>query len=268
MGVTGAILYESNEGLYVPYGNLEGNMPPKYKKNDQKAPKKTLRPFTSGKLLFLFLAISIGQYSYTGNVSWITDSLRWIESSVRSAANNPGASLQRAGEAIGEAAGRAKHSASNEVASSRGNAEISWSEPAYKLSGRVSKVADGDTITLVDTQRRKHKIRLFGIDSPESDQPYYHAAKNALSSIVDGKSVGVDVKDTDKYGRVVGTVFLGGRNVNLEMVTIGYAWWYEYYAPLNGDLREAQKRARASKSGLWADSKPIAPWDWRRRTRR
>jgi endonuclease YncB( thermonuclease family) len=243
-------------------------MPPKHKKNDYKALKKTLRPFTSGKLLLLFIAISVGQYSYTGSVSWITDSFRWIETSARSVANNPGASLERAGEAIEDAAGRANRSVSNEGTASQGNAEISWSEPAFKLSGRVSKVADGDTITLIDTQRKKYKIRLFGIDSPESDQPYYHAAKDALSKLVDGKSVGIDVKDTDKYGRLVGTVFVEGRNVNLEMVKLGYAWWYEYYAPLNGDLREAQEHARAYKSGLWVDSKPTAPWDWRRRTRR
>lgn len=243
-------------------------MPPKSKENDHRPPRKSLRLFTSGKLLFLFLAISVGQYSYTGSVSWITDSLRWIETSARSVANNPGASLERAGEAIGDAAARANRSASNEEAAPRGNAEISWSEPAFKLSGRVSKVADGDTITLVDAQRKKYKVRLFGIDSPESDQPYYNAAKDALSKLVNGKSVGVEVKDTDKYGRIVGTVFLDGRNVNLEMVKLGYAWWYEYYAPLNGDLREAQQHARAYKSGLWADSKPTAPWDWRRRTRR
>ena len=243
-------------------------MPPKYKKNDSNAHKTPLRRFTWGKLLLVLVAISVVQYSNTGSVSWITDSLRWIETSARSVANNPRASLDRAGEAIGEAAGRAKRSASNEQTASRGNAEISWSEPAFKLSGRVSKVADGDTITLVDAQRKKYKVRLFGIDSPESDQPYYKAARNALSKLVGGKSVRVDVKDTDKYGRVVGTVFLGGRNVNLEMVKSGYAWWYEYYAPLNGDLREAQEHARADKSGLWADSKATAPWDWRRQTRR
>lgn len=243
-------------------------MPPKYKKSDYKAPGKSLRPFTSGKLLFLFIAISVGQYTYTGNVSWITDSLRWIETSARAIANNPGVSLERAGDAIEVAARRASGSAPDEEAASRGNAEISWSEPAFELSGRVSRVADGDTVTIIDSQREKHKVRLFGIDSPESDQPYYRAAKNALSKLVDGKSVGVDVKTTDKYGRVVGTVFVNGRNVNLEMVKLGYAWWYEYYAPLNGDLREAQEHARAYENGLWADSKPTAPWDWRRRTRR
>jgi endonuclease YncB( thermonuclease family) len=243
-------------------------MPPKFKKNDNNAPKQSHNPFSSGKLLLLFVAISVGQYAYTGSVSWITDSFRWVETSARSVTNNPGASIERAGGAIKGTAGQANRSTSNAEAANRGNAEISWSEPAFKLSGRVSKVADGDTITLIDAQRKKHKIRLFGIDSPESDQPYYNAAKNALSKLVDGKSVGVDVKDTDKYGRVVGTVFVEGRNVNLEMVKLGYAWWYEYYAPLNGDLREAQEHARAYKSGLWADSKPTAPWDWRRRTRR
>jgi endonuclease YncB( thermonuclease family) len=243
-------------------------MVPKYKKNDHKASKKASRPFSSGVFLILFIAISVGQYSYTGNVSWITDSFRWIETLTRELVNNPGNSLERAGEAIEDAAARVNNSVPDGDAVTQSNAEISWSAPAFKLSGRVSKVADGDTITLIDAQRRKHKVRLFGIDSPESDQPYYHAAKAALSKLVDGKSVGVDVKDTDKYGRVVGTVFLGGRNVNLEMVKLGYAWWYEYYAPLSGNLREAQEQARAYERGLWADSKPTAPWDWRRRTRR
>lgn len=243
-------------------------MAPRLNKNQYKTAQRFLRPFTSGKLLLLFIAISVGQYSYTGSVSWITDTFRWIETSARSVANNPRASLDRAGEAIEDVAGRTNRSASNKKIDSRGNAEIAWSESAFKLSGRVSKVADGDTITLVDAQRKKYKVRLFGIDSPESDQPYYHAAKDALSKLVDGKSVGVDVKDTDKYGRVVGTVFVNGRNVNLEMVKLGYAWWYEYYAPLNGDLREAQQHARAYQNGLWADSKPTAPWDWRRQARR
>jgi endonuclease YncB( thermonuclease family) len=243
-------------------------MAPKFKKNDHKASKRAFRPFSSGNLLFLFIAISVGQYSYTGSVSWITDSLRGIETLARDVANNPGGSLERAGEAIEGAARRVNNSAPDQQATVRGNAEISWSAPAFELSGRVSKVADGDTITIVDSQGEKHKVRLFGIDSPESDQPHYHSAKAALRNIVDGKPVGIDVKDTDKYGRVVGTVFLGGRNVNLEMVKLGYAWWYEYYAPLNGNLREAQEQARAYERGLWAESKPTAPWDWRRRTRR
>lgn len=243
-------------------------MPPAFKKNDYKNPKKLFRSFTSGKLLLLFAAISVWQYSNSGSVSWVTDSLRWIETSAKSVARNPGGSLDRAGEAIEDAAERASRSVPDEQVVSRGNAEISWSEPAFKLSGRASKIADGDTITLIDAQRKTYKVRLFGIDSPESDQPYYHAAKRALSKLVSGKSVRIDVKDTDRYGRVVGTVFLDGRNVNLEMVKLGYAWWYEYYAPLDGDLREAQKHARANKSGLWADDKPTAPWDWRRRARR
>jgi endonuclease YncB( thermonuclease family) len=238
------------------------------RKSDSKSPKKSFRLFTSGRFLFLFVAISFAQYCYTGSVSWITESFRWVETSASNVASNAQASLERAGEAIEDTAGRVNRTVLNEQAASRGSAEISWSEPAFELSGRVSKVADGDTITLIDAQRKKHKVRLYGIDSPESDQPYYNVAKDALSKLVDGKSVGVEVKDTDKYGRVVGTVFLAGRNVNHEMVKLGYAWWYEYYAPLNGDLREAQEYARAYKMGLWADRKPIAPWDWRRRTRR
>jgi len=213
-------------------------------KSDFKAPHKPYRVFSSGRILLLCLAVSVWQYSSTGSVSWITDSLRWVETSVTGGVSN-----NRGG-------GASTHGQSG-----------SWLAPASAMAGKVIKVADGDTITIADSQGKKHKIRFFGIDSPERDQAYYRAAGKALSKLVAGKTVSIDVKDTDSYGRTVGVVNLNGQNINEEMVRSGYAWWYRCYDPNNQNLEEAEKKARAAQLGLWADKDPLPPWKWRQQHR-
>ena len=89
----------------------------------------------------------------------------------------------------------------------------------------------------------------------------------ALAGLVEGEGVGVDVKDTDRYGRTVGVVYKGNVNVNHRLVKSGYAWWYKKYAPFDDDLRMAEERARINKLGLWAEPNPIPPWEWRRANR-
>ena len=239
---------------------------------DKRAGENSRRILTSGKLLTLLLIISVAQYVYTGQVSWLTDTFRWIDGTTRGLANNPGGSLDKAGDAISDIARQVGRSVpgidSTDLATNENKkVDISWSAPAYDLSGKVVKIADGDTLTIIDAIRVKHKIRLYGIDTPEYGQPYYQSAKNALSLLVANKSVGIDVKDTDTYGRTVGVVYIDGRSVNLQMVKSGHAWWYKRYAGLNQTLREAEEHARAYQLGLWADPDPIAPWDWRRQRR-
>jgi hypothetical protein len=68
-------------------------------------------------------------------------------------------------------------------------------------------------------------------------------------------------------GRTLGIVRLGTRNVNLELVREGWAWWYRKYSPKNKELASAEEAARKAKQGLWADAKPIPPWDWRKSER-
>jgi hypothetical protein len=82
-----------------------------------------------------------------------------------------------------------------------------------------------------------------------------------------GKAVQVDDLGKDRYGRTLGIVRLGKRNVNLELVQEGWAWWYRKYAPKNKELATAEAAARKAKRGLWADAKPIPPWDWRQSER-
>jgi endonuclease YncB( thermonuclease family) len=88
---------------------------------------------------------------------------------------------------------------------------------ADTLIGEVVAVADGDTITLRDTSQQ-HKIRLSGIDAPESDQEFGQASKQALSDWVLGKRVTVIWSKTDRYDRVLGTVIVGLVDVGLEQL--------------------------------------------------
>ena len=129
---------------------------------------------------------------------------------------------------------------------------------------QVKWVADGDTITILDSRNNQHKIRFHGIDTPERGQPYGNAAREALSDMVAGKTVGIVVVDTDRYGRTVGRVYVDGRDVNLAMVEQGFAWWYRRFAPNDRALEAAERSAREGKLGLWREPDPIPPWDWRR----
>lgn len=131
------------------------------------------------------------------------------------------------------------------------------------LEGWVVGIADGDTLTILDKARRQHKIRLAQIDAPESGMPYGRVAKKFLSDAVYHRTVMVQAGERDRYGRLVGTVFLNQKNINLQMVAGGYAWAYRNYVTDTAYL-DAEDRARRLRRGLWTEKKPVPPWQWRR----
>lgn len=140
---------------------------------------------------------------------------------------------------------------------------------AAEFPGQVIKVADGDTITVLSPEKKQFRIRFDGVDAPESGQPYGNNARQALSDKIFGKTVRVIVNDKDQYGRIVGTIMLGDRNINYEMLQEGHVWAYRQY------LKDKQKRqlyiqaeeeARKNKIGLWGlqADQIKAPWEWRK----
>lgn len=137
---------------------------------------------------------------------------------------------------------------------------------AEVLKGRVVKVADGDTITILDNSNRQHKIRLYGIDAPEKRQAFGQKSRQTLAHMVGGQQVQVDVLDVDRYGRKVGVVLVDDTNANAEMLRQGMAWVYTRYCKVSfcrqWQLME-QETARARR-GLWIDPDPIPPWEWRK----
>ena len=140
------------------------------------------------------------------------------------------------------------------------------------LQGRVVRVTDGDTVTLLDEHEALHKIRLAGIDAPESAMPYGHQATLYLASLVFGENVEAVTYKQDRYGRTVATLMHGEQDINLAMLQAGLAWHYKHYAkeqPAAQALAyaQAEELARTQNLALWKDSDPCAPWDWRKSRR-
>lgn len=131
------------------------------------------------------------------------------------------------------------------------------------IRGKVVAVTDGDTIK-IRTLTQTHTIRLLGIDAPEKKQAFGTQAKLALSEKVFGKEVLVKrQKKLDRYGRVLGDVYLNSRWIDREMVAEGLAWHYKQYSK-SPELAKAEQAAREAKLGLWQDKNPIPPWEFRR----
>lgn len=142
-------------------------------------------------------------------------------------------------------------------------------------------VTDGDTIKVLDANNREIKVRLSGIDAPERGQPYGTVSRQHLASMVAGKEVRVESTKIDRYGRVIGKVWVQpadcptcGKTLdaNLAQVTAGMAWWYRYYAKEQspedrGRYESAEEEAKARDWGLWADPNPINPYAWRKANR-
>lgn len=148
---------------------------------------------------------------------------------------------------------------------------LALSFPAWAdFTGNVVGVSDGDTITVLDTDKVQHKIRLTGIDAPEKKQPFGNRSKQSLSDMVFNKTVAVETNKRDRYGRELGKVLASGKDVNLEQVRAGLAWHYKAYEltqPVadRQAYAEAENEAKAAKRGLWVDAEPTPPWEWRHR---
>jgi endonuclease YncB( thermonuclease family) len=136
---------------------------------------------------------------------------------------------------------------------------------AATYTGKVIKVVDGDTLHVL-YQGSALKVRLSEIDTPERGQPWYQRAKDALAEKVAARVVSVEEVDRDRYGRLVGKVWLDGRDINREMVVGGHAWVYRRYLR-DPSLLEDEHRAQAALLGLWRlpETQRTPPWEWRRR---
>lgn len=139
--------------------------------------------------------------------------------------------------------------------------------------GDVIKIADGDSVTILDKYKVQHKVRLVGIDAPERKQPFGKRSKQSLSDLVYRKLVTVKSSKRDQYGRELGKILINGVDVNLEQIRRGMAWHYNVYKyDLSVSDRqtyaETERKARMMRNGLWIDSAPLPPWIWRKLKRK
>jgi len=138
---------------------------------------------------------------------------------------------------------------------------------AEQFTGKVVGISDGDTLSVL-REGKAVKVRLHGVDTPEKAQAFGTRARQFTSELAFQQTVTVDVRATDRYGRLVGEVRLpDGRSLNQELVRAGMAWWYRQYAPKETALAQLEADARAAKRGLWADASPVPPWEWRKQPR-
>ena len=136
---------------------------------------------------------------------------------------------------------------------------------SYAWQGRVVGISDGDTIKVLH-DGRVEKIRIYGIDAPEKGQAFGNRAKQFTSGMVFNKTIDVDPVDIDRYGRTVAMIIFEGENLSEEIIKAGYAWVYTKYCkdPICDDWNKYESDARNKSLGLWADKKPVPPWEWRR----
>ncbi|MEX1027411.1 MAG: thermonuclease family protein, partial [Candidatus Paceibacterota bacterium] len=118
------------------------------------------------------------------------------------------------------------------------------------------------TLKIDDLYGEPWTIRLEGIDTPESNQPYGLDATMVLRRKVINKVCQIEWKKQDRYQRTLGHVYVDGQYVNQKLVAEGWAWHYKKYST-DQRLADAETAARNAKLGLWKEPQQIAPWDWR-----
>jgi endonuclease YncB( thermonuclease family) len=133
---------------------------------------------------------------------------------------------------------------------------------ADEFNAKVIMVMDGDTL-LVLHDGAKVKIRMANIDAPEKDQAFGMESRQSLLEMVQKKQVHINSQAVDQYGRVVGLVSVDGRNINEEQVRRGMAWEYSHFHS-DRHYIALQSEAQQARRGLWAQSSPLAPWQWRK----
>ncbi len=142
--------------------------------------------------------------------------------------------------------------------------KIIQSDDAKILKGKVVGITDGDTVTVYTGQSKPIKLRLEGIDAPESKQDFGDASKRHLSGLVFSKNVVIHSTGKDRYGRTLGVLYVDDMNINSMTIRDGFAWHYKQYSS-DRELANAEQSARTARRGLWAMANPLAPWEFRRK---
>jgi micrococcal nuclease len=136
---------------------------------------------------------------------------------------------------------------------------LSMHPKAKVVMGKVLAVASSHSLLLSEDGTQKF-VELYGIATPEPGEDVYHEAKEALTNMVVDKHVWVEWTETNKDSKLIGIVYVDGRNVNLELVAAGMAW-HDIWVSADPRLANAEFIAREKKLGLWKVPNSVPPWE-------
>lgn len=139
-------------------------------------------------------------------------------------------------------------------------AAVGQAAPIRTVAATITKITDGDTVQAVTPEGTKLKVRLYGIDAPETakgkipGEPFGNDARAYLATMVNQKTVRVEIRDIDRYRRMVAILWLGEKNINLEMLSTGMAEAYCEYLkqPYRTPFIQAEHEAKAQGKGIWS----------------
>ena len=137
--------------------------------------------------------------------------------------------------------------------------------PAALLLCLVVAISDGDALKARCGEPGAYEqvtIRLAEIDAPEKRQAFGRRSKEALSALCFGLQAAIRPVTRDRYGRTVARVECSGQDASSEQVRRGMAWRFVRYSK-DASMQSLEDAARSARAGLWADSAPLPPWEWR-----
>lgn len=137
-----------------------------------------------------------------------------------------------------------------------------WAE---SFDAQVISVTDGNNIQVM-RQDGAWRIRLAGIESPGGDQPFGNQARQLVADLVAARQVWVDVKGRDHDNRLVSVVVADGKNVSLELIRAGLAW-YDSRFYFSSSMAEAEREAKSGQIGLWGSPDSTNPRFYRQQRR-
>jgi endonuclease YncB( thermonuclease family) len=140
---------------------------------------------------------------------------------------------------------------------------VPYGAAAETIQGKVIRIANGDTLTILDARKREHTVRLAEIDAPESKQAFGAQSRQSLSALCFKKAAQIEWREKDRKGRYIGQVICAGVNANAEQVRRGFAWVSPRFTKPGSLLYETEAYARFREIGLWADPRSMPPWEWR-----
>ncbi|UOK43400.1 MULTISPECIES: thermonuclease family protein [Flavobacterium] len=133
------------------------------------------------------------------------------------------------------------------------------------FTGKVIAIKDGDTVVVLDSLNKQTTLRLAEIDCPEKNQPFGTKAKQFTSQEIFSKTIRYKVYDVDRYGRTVAQVYYDdNKYLSAEIIKHGMGWHYKKYST-SKELAQLEITARKNKTGLWIDTNPIEPSQWRKK---